>query len=353
MICIAWDGLASYSEAAIRKFIETTKEKVAIVAILPSVPKTTADVIAGVKINWIKRDYAGSLSEAVGCSPDVLLVGGWYLPVFNRFTAEVRGGGGYVITMQDNQFEFNWKLIPWIVRFNLCFRWRYAAYMVPGKCTAKLLHWCGIRDRYIGRSLYTANPEVFTDGGPLERRKKKMLYIGRFIGLKNVLSMIDAFSAFAARHPEWELHCYGQGNLQSEMEQLISDRKCRQIVIHKFVQPSELAGLYKDARVLVLPSFWDHWGVVVHEAALSGCAVLLSDRVGAGWNLCTKKNGVLFNPYKKKSLGRALEKIAGWDDSAWRTAHEESLRIAKTISPEMFARELERIVKLVKGGNHV
>ena len=353
MICIAWDGLASYSEAAIRKFIETTEEDVAIVAILPTVPKTTDDAIAGVKINWIKRAYGGTLSEVVGRCPDVLLVDGWFQPVFNRFTCEVRRGGGRVIAMQDNQFEFNWKLLPWIVRFNLCFRWRYAAYMVPGKCTAKLLHWCGVRDKYIGRSLYTADPEVFTNGGPLECRKKKMLYIGRFIGLKNVMAMISAFSDFAARHAEWELHCYGQGILQPEMERLISERQCRQIVIHKFVQPSELAGLYKDARVLVLPSFWDHWGVVVHEAALSGCAVLLSDRVGAGWNLSTKKNGVLFSPYKKKSLEHAFDEIAGWDDNAWRTAQEESLRIAKTISPTMFAEELERIVKLVKGGCHV
>ena len=72
MICIAWDGLASYSEAAIRKFIETTSEEVAIVAILPVVPKTTADVIAGVKINWIKRDYAGTLAEAAGRMPAAL-----------------------------------------------------------------------------------------------------------------------------------------------------------------------------------------------------------------------------------------------------------------------------------------
>ena len=348
MICIAWDGLASYSEAAIREFIKTTSEEVRIVAILPVVPKTTSDVIEGVKINWIKRDYDGTLAEAAGRKPDILLIGGWYLPLFNRFTQEVRKNGGKVIAMLDNQFEWNWKLIPWIVRFNLLFRRWYAGYLVPGTCTRKLLHWCGIRDKYIGYSLYTADPTVFTNGGPLEKRAKKMLYIGRFISLKNVMFMIDAFAEFSKRSPEWELHCYGQGDLQPEMERLLAERKCKSVVLHKFVQPTELAGLYKEARVLVLPSFWDHWGVVVHEAALSGCAVLLSDRVGAGWNLCTEKNGVRFNPFQKKSLGQAFDRLAGWSEEDWRQAQQESLQIAQTISPQVFASELQRLIDVVK-----
>ena len=40
--------------------------------------------------------------------------------------------------------------------------------------------------------------------------------------------------------------------------------------------------IYKNHDVLTLPSVFDGWGAVVNEAASQGCALMLSDRVGAG-----------------------------------------------------------------------
>ena len=343
-ICITWDGLASYAEASIKKFIAITDHDVSVVASVPEVPKTTGDSILGVAINWIPRRYEGSIKDIIGAVPDVLVQGGWFLPAFSRFGDEVRKNGGKVVVAIDNQFIWGWKLLPWILRFVFKFRRKFDGYLIPGKSTAKLLRWCGVPKWRIAQGLYTADPQVFTNGGPLERRPKKMLYIGRFIGLKNVIRMLQAFADFAREHPDWELHCYGQGNLQQEMERIIGERNCKSIVLHEFVQPVELAELYKQARVLVLPSLWDHWGVVVHEATLSGCALLVSDRVGVGWNLCTKSNGLRFNPFRKESLHVSLSKIADWDDAMWRRAQNESLRVAKTVSPDVFASELAGLI---------
>lgn len=344
MICVAWDGLSAYSVAALESFIAKSNRPVSIVAIEPEVPKTSNDEILGVKINWIKRNCDLSITSIIGCVPSVLIVGGWRDSGFNRFGSEVRKAGGKVIVMVDNQFEWNWKLIPWIIRFNLFIRHKFSGYLVPGKSTARLLQCCGVRKKNIGQSLYTASHDIFTNGEPLENRPKRMLYVGRFISLKNVISMIKAFIEFSKSYPDWELHCYGQGDLEDEMKRIAELHGCNKIIIRKFVQPNELASLYKDARVLVLPSFWDHWGVVVHEATLSGCGLLLSDKVGAGWNLCTKKNGVLFNPKKTNEIAKAMKTIANWDVLKWKGVQAESLQISKTISPEVFTMELQRLI---------
>jgi glycosyltransferase involved in cell wall biosynthesis len=73
-----------------------------------------------------------------------------------------------------------------------------------------------------------------------------------------------AFARIAHRLPDWELCLYGSGPLQSAISH-------PRIKVHGFIQPEQLGSLYRQARIFALPSFSEAWGVVVHEAALSGC----------------------------------------------------------------------------------
>jgi glycosyltransferase involved in cell wall biosynthesis len=52
-----------------------------------------------------------------------------------------------------------------------------------------------------------------------------------------------------------------------------------------FVNQTQLPAIYTSADLLVLPSVYDAFGVVVNEAMLCGCPVAVSDRVGAGRDL--------------------------------------------------------------------
>lgn len=52
-----------------------------------------------------------------------------------------------------------------------------------------------------------------------------------------------------------------------------------------FQNQTQLPTVYRSSDVLVLPSSYDAFGVVVNEASLCGCVVVTSDRVGAARNL--------------------------------------------------------------------
>jgi glycosyltransferase involved in cell wall biosynthesis len=52
-----------------------------------------------------------------------------------------------------------------------------------------------------------------------------------------------------------------------------------------FVNQSQMPSIYTASDLLVLPSEYDAFGVVVNEAMLCGCPVSVSDRVGAGRDL--------------------------------------------------------------------
>jgi glycosyltransferase involved in cell wall biosynthesis len=52
-----------------------------------------------------------------------------------------------------------------------------------------------------------------------------------------------------------------------------------------FVNQSQLPAIYAPADVMVLPSEYEPFAVVVNEAMLCGCPVIASDRVGAAQDL--------------------------------------------------------------------
>jgi hypothetical protein len=64
-----------------------------------------------------------------------------------------------------------------------------------------------------------------------------------------------------------------------------------------FVQPDDLPGLLARAGCLVLPSRFEPWGVVVHEAAAAGLPVVASSASGAASRLVVDGyNGVIVPP---------------------------------------------------------
>jgi glycosyltransferase involved in cell wall biosynthesis len=111
-----------------------------------------------------------------------------------------------------------------------------------------------------------------------------------------------------------------------------------------FLQPGELAPTYRQSQFLVLPSHEDHWGLVVHEAALSGCGLVLSENVGARFDLATDRNARLCPPGSGAGLARALIQAAGIEPPLLVAAQEESLALASQFGPCRFAEALEAIM---------
>src|SRR5262249_50475598 len=74
----------------------------------------------------------------------------------------------------------------------------------------------------------------------------------------------------------------------------------------------QLAQAYVDADVFALLSRQETWGVVVNEAAASGLPLVLTDRVGAAYDLLRDgENGFLVPADDVPAAAEALRKLAG------------------------------------------
>jgi glycosyltransferase involved in cell wall biosynthesis len=109
---------------------------------------------------------------------------------------------------------------------------------------------------------------------------------------------------FCAKLQPWKrpadlLHAFAQANLPNSLLLFAGDGAQRQeletasqslglagrVRFLGFTNQSQLPSIYSGADLLVLPSEYEPFGLVVNEAMLCGCPVIASDRVGAARDL--------------------------------------------------------------------
>ena len=354
MIVFAWDGFPQYAARCVGAFVRTTTERVAVVATSPTVPIKGMENLCGCPVHWISPDEPFNLSTFQPFNLSTFFVTGWYVPAFNRLRDAVRAKGGRIICMLDNNMVggglldlgFRDCLIEILksVRFRMKFRKHFDGFIVPGKSGRKLLRFYGVPDEKILEGFYAADETLFTPGPTLGERPKKIIYVGRFCERKNVRRMLEAFRKVKARgegEQRWELHLYGSGPLKEELDALASASRGGRdgtVEIHDFLQPEELAAKYREARIFCLPSVEEHWGLVVHEAALSGCALLLSNRVGAAEDFLEEGvNGLSFNPFDVDDMA------AKFAEAMTRTFEtERAAEKAREMGVKRFVKAVER-----------
>ncbi|MDO8600445.1 MAG: glycosyltransferase family 4 protein [bacterium] len=151
---------------------------------------------------------------------------------------------------------------------------------------------------------------------PLPRLKKiyteetlpVILYAGRFIFLKNLYRLIEAFDALSARFPDFELWLMGEGPEREELEEYRETLSAKErIHILRPLPHDELLQVMAQSWVFAFPSFSDITPNSVTDALSLGVSVL-----------CTKEtafvekfqDGILFfDPLSEEELREKLEFI--------------------------------------------
>jgi glycosyltransferase involved in cell wall biosynthesis len=127
---------------------------------------------------------------------------------------------------------------------------------------------------------------------PREVGNVTFLFCGQMIARKGLDHLL---AAFASIPPNARLLLVGrEAELPALLEKLPAEDRER-IVYAGFQPPETLPAYFARADVFVLPSRYDGWGVVVNQALGAGLPILVSDQVGAGYDLVTAgENGDIF-----------------------------------------------------------
>lgn len=164
---------------------------------------------------------------------------------------------------------------------------------------------------------------------PLERAgfaepgQPRYLFVGRFIERKG----IDVLLAGFRRVDRGELWLAGDGPLRSFVEgEAEGDPRIR---VLGYANEESLPDLYRQADILVVPSLFEPWGLVVHEGLAHGLPVIATDQVAAADDLVESGvNGYVVAAGSHEALASAMRSVAEWGPPQWR---EAAARTRKTL----------------------
>lgn len=128
------------------------------------------------------------------------------------------------------------------------------------------------------------------------------LYVGRIIDVKNVDYLLRSFKETFQGKDNVSLTIVGSGVLLDELKKTFAENE-KNIEFTGALFGKDLNRVYRESSVLVLPSLFEPWGLVVNEAMASGLPVISSKFVGANYDLIEGKDtGLIFDPEKEGDL---------------------------------------------------
>ncbi len=102
----------------------------------------------------------------------------------------------------------------------------------------------------------------------------------------------------------------GDGGQRGPLEEVAGEMHLDAVRFLGFKNQSELPAYYDLCEVLVLPSVFEPWGLVVNEVMNAGRAVIVSDQVGCGPDLVRNgENGYIFPAGDRAALAAALGQV--------------------------------------------
>jgi len=204
--------------------------------------------------------------------------------------------------------------------------------------------------------------EVFNTNIPDEdvRRVKKsyaivddyIVYLSTLKPSKNVEGLLEAFGLLKSKNKIQNTKLVIAGKkgwlYESIFERVKALGLTKDIIFTDFVPEEDKAPLIKGAKVFVLPSFWEGFGLDVLNAMACGVPVVVSD--AGSLPEVAGEAGVIVNPYKTESIAKGIAKVLSMNDLEYNKLVEKGLRQVQKFSWEKTAKMTIEILEKVKNG---
>lgn len=256
--------------------------------------------------------------------PHIVVISGWSFPCFTRLPDRPELARSQFMLAMDTPWRGD--LRQRVAKYFLAgYLRRMAAVLVAGDKARHYAIRLGVPESRIHRGLYAYDNSAFNEGVLHNRIRgnrdwpRRFLFVGRYAPEKAIDVLVAAYQAYRRRNPDaWPLDCCGMGELKG----LLS--RAKGVTDLGFVQPDAQAELFADYGVLVLPSRYEPWGVVVAEAMATAMPVICTTACGA--------QAELLRPYTTGIEIPVNDVRALTDAFAWMHSHHDRLPLLGQIA---------------------
>ena len=169
------------------------------------------------------------------------------------------------------------------------------------------------------------------------RRSHRVVSVGRLHKVKNHAMLIDSFAAFSGQYPDYELHFYGQGDLEGELKQRAENLKISdKVVWHGFC--GNVTKEVQDAGMFVLSSNYEGISNSMLEALAMGIPTICTDCPIGGARMYIENgvNGFLVPVDDREALTEAMCRIAS-DEALADRMSRNAVKVREHYSVESIA----------------
>ena len=267
-IAFVWTGFASYMADCWRELAAQPDVdlRVWIEDVSTGAGNQCPDkLMAGIPFAWRHTDDIDGMfcaqveGEIAAFAPDALFICGWArnLPPYLAKS----GSLAVIPKILCCDMPWEWKVRKFAARFVLWSQLRkFRKIMVPGESAARYARWLGFSADDIVRGEYSIDQRRFRQEnrrGPREG----FLFVGRHVPNKGLDTLERAAEIYRKAGGRWKVD------------------------VPASVDPADVPRIMGGHACLILPSRWEPWGVVVLEALSAGMRVIVSDRIGARYDL--------------------------------------------------------------------
>lgn len=303
-ILILWSSLSDYMVASFR-------EMVAIYNVdlfwIYQPPKTNAP-FDPFDLSFCKGYYEDNTksiskikSHIIGFEPDIVFMASWNFSHYMKLSKQYKKRGTPVISSFDNQWKGTFKQYLGILTNRIFLKPSITNFIVPGDRQAAFAQKMRYPETFQG--FYCANSNNFVNT-KTNLQHNSFVFVGRFVEDKSIRELIEAYRQYrnSVKNP-WQLRMIGKGPL----EKICLDQKG--VIVEGFTQPQNLPNRLIQSSCFILPSKFENWGLVIHEAALSGLPIICTSACGAStWFVRDGQSGYLCMP-EINSIKKSLIRI--------------------------------------------
>jgi len=171
-----------------------------------------------------------------------------------------------------------------------------------------------------------------------------VLYLSTLKPSKNVEGILTAWKAIKSDFPSISLVIAGKkGWLYQSIFDKAQKLGLKDVIFTDFVPEKDKAPLISGARLFVLPSFWEGFGLDALNAMACGVPAVVS-KVGSLPEVAGEA-GVMVDPYDIESIASGIKKVLSMPEMEYNTLVARGLKQAQKFSWEKTARQTLEVLE--------
>jgi 1,2-diacylglycerol 3-alpha-glucosyltransferase len=173
------------------------------------------------------------------------------------------------------------------------------------------------------------------------------LFVGRFLRCKGLETLLEAYEEYRKEKNGgiWNLILVGTGDSFDAL--YLRYNRVPGVCFAGGQFGDDLCEFYGLARILIVPSYSESWGLVVNEAMASGLPVIVSTGCGAAKTLVQEgENGWTFEPGNSKQLTQLMLLASSLSGDVLERMGQKSQSIVADWSLDRFADGILKAIKI-------